>query len=97
MQRVFWPCCKSTRIAQPLIVEVENPISETTPTFTASNSSSEAVEVAVFSHLLRQVAIISMAPAKTINSHELLSKRFVRDSRPQPGRQTRMTSMEHMC
>ena len=96
MRRAFWPCCKSTRIANPLIAEVENPISETTPTFTASNSSSEAVEVAVFSRLLRQVAIISMPPAQTTNSQELLRKRVVR-YKPQPGTQTRMTSMGHMC
>ena len=92
MQRASWPCCRSTRIELLLTAEVENLISETTPTSTANNSSSEAVEAAVFSRLSRQVAIISMAPAQTINSHD---KKIVR-ARPQPGTQTRKMLMEYM-
>ena len=93
MQRASWPCCKSTRIELLLIAEVENPISETTQTFTANNSSSEAVEVAVFSRLSNQVAIISMAPAQTINNSH--GKSNVR-ARPLPGTQTRMMLMAHI-
>ena len=92
MQRASWPCCRSTRIELLLTAEVENPISETTPIFTANNSSSEAVEVADSSRLSNQVHIISMAPAQTINSHD---KRIVQ-ARPQPGMQTRKMLMEHM-
>ena len=95
MQRAYWPCCRSTRIEQLLIAEVVNPISETTLTSTANNSSSEAVQLVVFSRHSSQVqvAIISMAPAQTINNSH--GKSNVQ-ARPLPGTQTRMMLMAHI-